>query len=71
MIQHTKLPQIKVSNHFLHKMPVRVNFTDLFFHDCFGEYVQRFQMLFHKNKGASNLAMPNPSNLGTYIHGLH
>ena len=29
-IQHTKLPRIKVSNHFLHKMPVLVNFSDFF-----------------------------------------
>ena len=30
-IQHTKLPLIKVSNPFLHKMPVLVNFSDFFF----------------------------------------
>ena len=29
-IQHTKLPLIKVSNPFLHKMPVLVNFSDFF-----------------------------------------
>ena len=29
-IQHTKLPIIKVSNPFLHKMPVFVNFSDFF-----------------------------------------
>ena len=28
--QHTKLPRIKVSNPFLHKMPVHVNFSDFF-----------------------------------------
>ena len=28
--QHTKLPLIKVSNHFLHKMPVLINFSDIF-----------------------------------------
>ena len=28
--QHTKLPLIKVSNPFLHKMPVLVNFSDIF-----------------------------------------
>ena len=30
LVQHTKLPQIKVSNLFLHKMPVLVNFSDVF-----------------------------------------
>ena len=29
-IQHTKLPLIKVSNPFLHKMPVLVIFSDFF-----------------------------------------
>ena len=29
-IQHTKLPLIKISNLFLHKMPVLVNFSDFF-----------------------------------------
>ena len=29
-IQRTKLPQIKVSNPFLHKMPLLVNFSDFF-----------------------------------------
>ena len=29
-IQHTKLPLIKVSKPFLHKMPVLVNFSDTF-----------------------------------------
>ena len=30
-IQHTKLPLIKVSNPFLHKISVLVNFSDFFF----------------------------------------
>ena len=29
-IQHTKLPLIKLSNPFLHKMPVLVNISDFF-----------------------------------------
>ena len=29
-IQHTKLPLIKVSNQFLHKMPILINFSDFF-----------------------------------------
>ena len=29
-IQHTKLSLIKMSNPFLHKMPVLVNFSDFF-----------------------------------------
>ena len=30
-IQHTKLPLIRVSNPFLHKLPVLVKFSDFFF----------------------------------------
>ena len=43
-IQHTKLPLIKVSNPFLHKMPVLVNFSDFF-----PDYIAKFKHLTQPN----------------------
>ena len=47
-IQHTKLPLIKVSNPFLHKMPVLVNFSD-FFPDYLSATVTRVSNVVEEN----------------------
>ena len=57
-IQHAKLPLIKVSNPFLHKMPVLVNFL-IFFPDytvCHMSQLQRIATVFKKNRVASCVA---------------